>query len=257
MKLNDGKRVQRRRIKFAGSIFGMTLAFALAGTSASAQTAPTDVKSNSDSFQTFYLNNVSDAHDVNEVVAGLRNLLDPIDKVYLLPSQNAILVRATPDQLVLAQKLLKDIDRAKKSYRLTYTFTETDDGKRIATQHFAIIVVSGGRTVLKNGSKVPIVTANPTSNATQNAEVTYIDIGLNIDASLDESINGMRLRTKVDRSSVAEERSGVGSADPVIRQTSLEGTSILTQGKQVMLGSLDIPSSTRHLDVEVVLEPAP
>ena len=35
-----------------------------------------------------------------------------------------------------------------------------DGGKRIGTQHFAMIVVTGQRTVLKQGSKVPIVTGS-------------------------------------------------------------------------------------------------
>ena len=38
------------------------------------------------------------------------------------------------------------------------------------------------------------------------------------------------------------------------KMNSLEGTSILTPGKQVMLGSLDVPGSTRHLELGVVVE---
>jgi hypothetical protein len=84
--------------------------------------------------------------------------------------------------------------------------------------------------------------------------MTYLDIGMNFDASLDESPSGTRLRTKVEQLGVAEEKSGVGFPDPIIRQTALEGTSILTSGKPLILGSLDVPGSTRHLDVEVVME---
>ena len=53
---------------------------------------------------------------------------------------------------------------------------------------------------------------------------------------------------------VAEQTSGVGAQDPVIRQSSLEGTSFLALGKPLVLGSMDIPGSARHLDVEVVME---
>jgi general secretion pathway protein D len=63
--------------------------------------------------QTFYLTNASQQNDANEVTTALRNLLDPSVKVYLVPSQNAIVMRATPDQLLLAQKLLNDLDRAR------------------------------------------------------------------------------------------------------------------------------------------------
>ena len=47
-----------------------------------------------------------------------------------------------------------------KTYRLTYTLTETDGGKRVGTQHFAMIVVSGRKTVLKQGNRVPLVTGS-------------------------------------------------------------------------------------------------
>jgi type II secretory pathway component GspD/PulD (secretin) len=246
----------RRMMKFASGIFAMALVLALGGSSAWGQAATADA--GSDSYKTFYLTNVNQASDVNEVVVALRNLLDPRDKIFLVPSQNAILVRASAEQLVFAQKLLKDIDRAKKAYRLIYTITEMDSGKTVGTQSVAIIVVSGGRTVLRNGSKVPIMTGSATADNTgTQTQVTYLDVGLNIDASLDESVNGVMLRSKVERSSVTEEKSGVGAQDPVIRSTRLEGTSILTLGKKVMLGSLDIPGSTRHLDLEVVMETAP
>jgi general secretion pathway protein D len=63
--------------------------------------------------QTFYLTNASQQNDANEVVIAIRNLLDPSVKIYLVPSQNAIVMRATPDQLLLAEKLLNDLDRAR------------------------------------------------------------------------------------------------------------------------------------------------
>ncbi len=63
--------------------------------------------------QTFYLSNASQQADATEVLTAIRNLLDPTVKVYLVPSQNAIVMRATPDQLLLAQKLMNDLDRAK------------------------------------------------------------------------------------------------------------------------------------------------
>jgi general secretion pathway protein D len=63
--------------------------------------------------QTFYLTNASQQNDANEIQTAIRNLLDPSIKIYLVPSQNALVMRATPDQLLLAQKLLNDLDRAR------------------------------------------------------------------------------------------------------------------------------------------------
>jgi general secretion pathway protein D len=63
--------------------------------------------------QTFYLTNVSQQNDANEVLVALRNLLDPSVKIYLVASQNAIIVRATSDELILAEKLINDLDRVR------------------------------------------------------------------------------------------------------------------------------------------------
>src|SRR5215467_6695912 len=142
-----------------------------------------------------------------------------------------------------------------KTYRLTYTLTETDGGKRVGTQHFAMIVVPGRKTVLKQGNRVPLVTGSVSTSGGAQTQVQYLDIGLNIDASIEESADdGVKLNTAVEQSSIAEGKSGFGTQDPIVRQAKLEGTSILTAGKPLILGSMDIPSSARRLDIEVVME---
>ena len=242
-----------RRVSEAGLVM---LGVLLSGAGAWGQAAPDSARPEAEAaVRTYYLTNVSQQNDANEIVTALRNLLDPRDKVYFVPSQNAIVLQGSPEQLKLAQRLLSDLDRPKKTYRLIYTLTETDAGKRVGVQHFAMIVVTGQRTDLKQGSKVPVVTGSYNSeNSSTQQVVTYLDIGMNFQATLDEFVNGVRLRTKVEQSGVAEERSGIGPQDPIVRQTTLEGTSFLTPGKPLVLGSLDIPGSTRHQDVEVVME---
>jgi type II secretory pathway component GspD/PulD (secretin) len=255
-----------RSMKFACGILGVALALVSIGPGAWGQTPDSNAtekvrqevsnpRIDSRPFQTFYLSNATQVNDANEMTVAIRNLLPPDVKVYLVPSQNALTVRGTPDELALVQKIIGDLDRPRKAYRLTFTTTETDGSKRIGVQHFAMIVTPGQRTVLKQGSKVPIATGsyNTTGNTAQ-TQFTYLDVGMNFDATLDEVANGARLRSKVEQLSIAEQTSGVGLQDPIIRQSALEGTSFLTLGKPLVLGSIDIPGSTRHLDVEVVME---
>jgi type II secretory pathway component GspD/PulD (secretin) len=257
-------------MKFLGGFFGVALAVALSGQSVWAQTpdsAPAEkaasaakqdnppLRVDTRPYQAFYLANSSQQNDANEVVIAIRNILPPDVKVFLVTSQNALVVRATPDQLVLAQKIINDLDRPKKAYRLIYTVSETDGGKHVGTQHFSMIVAAGQRTTLKAGSKVPIVTGSFAANSSgTQTQMTYLDIGMNFDATLDEFANGVRLRSKVEQSSIAEEKSGVGAQDPIVRQTVIEGTAFLAVGKPLILGSIDISGSTRRLDIEVVME---
>jgi hypothetical protein len=85
-------------------------------------------------------------------------------------------------------------------------------------------------------------------------QVQYVDVGLNIEASLDGSLDSLQLRSKVEQTGLAEEKSGVGAQDPVIQQTVLDGLSALVPGKPQILGSFDVPGNTRHEEVEVVAE---
>lgn len=62
--------------------------------------------------QTFYLSNAWQQNDLNDVQTALRNVM-PNAKVYGVASQNAIVMRATPDELLLAQKLVSDLDKAR------------------------------------------------------------------------------------------------------------------------------------------------
>src|SRR6266513_5055052 len=62
--------------------------------------------------RTFYISNTIQAQDLTESVTGLRQLLD-LKRIQQLNSQNAIIVRDTPDKLMLAEKMIHDIDKAK------------------------------------------------------------------------------------------------------------------------------------------------
>lgn len=62
--------------------------------------------------RTFYLSNTLTPQDLTEVVTGLRQLLD-MRRVQQVNAQNAIVIRDTPDKLLLASKIIRDIDKAK------------------------------------------------------------------------------------------------------------------------------------------------
>ena len=62
--------------------------------------------------KTFYLSNISQPTDLQEVVNAIRQVLD-VQRVQQLLSQNAVVVRGTPDQIALAEKLVDDLDKAR------------------------------------------------------------------------------------------------------------------------------------------------
>jgi len=62
--------------------------------------------------KTFYLSNLSQPTELQDVVNAMRTILE-VSRIQQLPSQGAIVVRGTPDQVALAQKLVDDLDKAK------------------------------------------------------------------------------------------------------------------------------------------------
>jgi len=62
--------------------------------------------------RTFYLTNLSQPNELQDLVNILRTLLDT-QRLQQFPSQQAIVVRGTPDQIAMAGKLIEDLDKSK------------------------------------------------------------------------------------------------------------------------------------------------
>ena len=248
MRRNAESAVRRPLCVFitAGAVLAMLSARSAVGQTQSADQKPAE------SYATLYLTNLTENREANDAVTDLRNML-PKAKIYRVESANAISMYGTADDIAKAQKILADIDRPRKTYRLTYTIS--DGSAQGGGQHFVLIVGSGNKTTLKQGARVPIVTGSyGADSGHQNTQVQYMDVGINLDATLEGHGDEMRLRTKVEQTSVAEEKSNVGIQDPLIHQSVLEGESAIIMGKPVMLGSMDMPGSGKRVEVSVLAE---
>src|ERR1041385_7485133 len=62
--------------------------------------------------KTFYLSNLSQPTELQDIVNALRQILE-ISRIQPLPSQGALVVRGTPDQIALVEKLVSDLDKAR------------------------------------------------------------------------------------------------------------------------------------------------
>jgi general secretion pathway protein D len=78
--------------------------------------------------QTFYLANTAQQNDLNDIQTALRNLLVNA-KLYGVPSQSAIVMRATPDELLLAQKLINDLDKSRPEVVVDVALLEVNRDK--------------------------------------------------------------------------------------------------------------------------------
>ena len=67
--------------------------------------------------KTFYLSNTVEAAQLNEIVQTLRTLLD-IKRITPSTTNNAIIIRDTPDKIAVADKIIRDIDQAKPEIQI-------------------------------------------------------------------------------------------------------------------------------------------
>jgi general secretion pathway protein D len=100
--------------------------------------------------KTFYLSNTVQPQDLTEIVTGLRQLLD-LKRIQQLNSQNAIIVRDSPDKLALAEKMIRDIDKAKPEVIIQVEVLEARldrlrDLGVLPGQHASISVIPPGST---------------------------------------------------------------------------------------------------------------
>src|SRR4029077_7181142 len=80
--------------------------------------------------RTIYLKNTILPQDLTEIVNALRQLLD-LRRVQQFNSQNAIIVRDTPDKVMLAEKIIADVDRAKSEVVVQFAILQADRNRMV------------------------------------------------------------------------------------------------------------------------------
>jgi general secretion pathway protein D len=136
--------------------------------------------------KTFYLGNTVLPQDITEIVTGLRQLLD-MKRLQQLNSQNAIIARDTPDKLALAEKMIRDIDKAKPEVVVQVEVLEarTDRMRDLGilpgqTASAAINPASSTTTTNGTTSTATTSTASGTVTLSQLRHITNADVALTI-----------------------------------------------------------------------------
>ena len=164
-----------------------------------------------------------------------------------------------PDKQTVAQNSNSGT-RESRTYRLVYTLTDSDGGKRLGQQRYTMTIVSNGRANLKQGSKVPVMTGGYVKEGTPDTtqfQFTYLDVGLSLDATLMSNVDGLNLKTIVEQSSLVDAVNPHALKDPAVLQTKLENSALVKLGVPTVIGSFDVPASTHHLEIEVTLHRMP
>jgi general secretion pathway protein D len=124
--------------------------------------------------RTFYLSNTVQPQELTEVVAGLRQLLD-LKRIQQLNARNAIVIRATPSQLALAEKFIQDIDTAQPEVVVQVSVLEARVDKMrnlgiLPGQTTSLTIVPPGTTSINNN--------NTSNNGTNTGTTTLSTTGV-------------------------------------------------------------------------------
>lgn len=202
------------------------------------------------------LHNATNQNDANEILVAIRVIFDPGIKIFLSASQDMIVVATYPEEAARIEEMVRALDLPHPTYRVTFTMTEVEGDKPVGVQHYTLLAAEGQRTTMKQGSKVPVVTGSYKENgAGTQQQFTYLDIGNNIDTTITPVGRGLQMKLKVEQSSVVNESEIAGVREPVVRQTVFDGVPFVLPGKPTVIGRIDVPGSTRHVDIDALVEP--
>jgi general secretion pathway protein D len=218
--------------------------------------------------QTFYLTNASQQNDANEILVALRNLLDPSVKIYLVASQNAIVMRATTDELILAEKLINDLDRTKPEVVVDVAVLEVSRDKirnlgiTLPTS-FGLTPQASNANASTTNNTTGTTTTTTTNSATTTSGLTLNTLG-NINATnfavsvsggtvnalLSDSDTRILQNPRIRATDGQRATLKIGSKIPV-------ATGSYSAGAAVTTASLGVQTQFTYLDVGVNIDMTP
>jgi len=112
--------------------------------------------------KTFYLGNVSGPTDLQDIVNAIRTVLE-VQRIQQIPSQSAIVIKGTPDQLALAQKMIDDIDKSKPEVIVDVVVAQV---RRDKLRNLGITPPQNAQVALQGVNTSTTGTGGTTSNST-------------------------------------------------------------------------------------------
>ncbi len=118
--------------------------------------------------KTFYLRNTVLPQELTEIVTSIRQLLD-LRRVQQINAQNAIVIRDTPDRVMLAGKIIDDIDKAKPEVVIQVMVMEA---RRDRMRNVGITPPTSITATFANPSTSSSSTSSTSSSSTTNSSAT-------------------------------------------------------------------------------------
>lgn len=210
--------------------------------------------------QTFYLSNVAQQNDATEILTALRNVTDPAQaKMFLIPAQNAIVMRAPPDQLALAQELLNNLDRTRPEVVVDVAVLEVNKEKvrNLGITLPQSFTVSAQSSTASSSSSSSSSSSTSTSNLTLNDLANFnatnyaVTIGTAAaNALLTDNDTRILQNPKIRATDGQQAKLKIGQRIPV-------ATGTYNSGVSTGLANIGVQTSFQYLDIGVNIDMTP
>jgi hypothetical protein len=143
------------------------------------------------------------------------------------------------------------------TYRLDYTLTESEGGKKIDSRRYSLETGGGtnsGRSwssYIESGTRVPVESKGDTNH--QYNEYQYIDVGTKFRCSISQRDGAQVLDTGLTLSSVAPDATDIDARHPILRNLEIGNVTPIQTGKTTLVGSAEDPNSGRTFLLEVTV----
>jgi general secretion pathway protein D len=120
----------------------------------------------------FYLTNLTTPQELAEITTAFRTVAN-LRKVYQYNSLNAVIIRGTPDEVMLAEKLVNDLDKPKSEVVVDVIVMEASKNK---TRNLAATIASNGaagiNAPIQFTPRNPVLLGGSTSSSTSTTTTT-------------------------------------------------------------------------------------
>jgi general secretion pathway protein D len=215
--------------------------------------------------KTFYLGNTVQPQDITEIVTGLRQLLD-MKRLQQLNSQNAIIARDTPDKLALAEKMIRDIDKAKPEVLIQVEVVQarTDRMRALGIlpgQTASAAIVPATTTSTTTGTSTATTSTPGTITLSQLKNLTNADVVLTIpsitaNAVLTDTYTKIIQNPEIRSIDGQPAKLRVGDKVPVATGSFQAGVGVGTTGAAGVVNPL-VNTQFQYLDVGVNVDITP
>lgn len=171
---------------------------------------------------------------------------NPIRKGFILLFASLLLVMAGPAAAGQESKPAPEAKPAKplSIYRLTFNVHEGEDGQRLNSRQYVMVMEENGDCAVRSSSRVPV--------ELKPQEFQYMDVGLNLDCNIHERDGHVALEVTLEINNFATPAQEKESR-PLVRNIRARLDTAVPLDKPTIVSQVDDAASRRRYELEVTV----